>query len=76
MRLEDEYRRYAAESLKLAGKQPDNAGKSHLLLMAEAWLDLAERIARRVWKRSHSVDHPLVERVLGPDPPNAEPNAE
>jgi hypothetical protein len=72
MRLADEYRRYAAESLELAGKQPDSADKSHLLLMAEAWLELADRIARRVTKRRHSVDHPLVERVLGPNRPNAE----
>jgi hypothetical protein len=41
MRLEDEYRKYAADSLDLASKQPTSADKSRLLVMAEAWLDLA-----------------------------------
>jgi hypothetical protein len=72
MRMEDEYRRYAAASLELASKQSDNADKSHLLVMAEAWLDLADRIAQRVMQRPYSVDHPLVERVLDRDLLNAE----
>jgi hypothetical protein len=72
MSLEQEYRKNAAASLDLATKQPDNADKSRLLLMAEAWLDLADRIAKRVRKRRTTVEHPLVERVLGPDRPNAE----
>jgi hypothetical protein len=71
MGLEQEYRQHAADSLELASRQPTNADKSRLLLMAEAWLDLADRIARRI-KRRATVDHPLVEQVLGQDQPNAE----
>ncbi len=67
MSPEHKYRRYAAKSLDLAGGQPNNADKSLLLVMAEAWLDLAERIARRGRQRSHGADHPLVEKALGPD---------
>jgi len=36
--------------------------------MAEAWLDLADRIAGPLEKRRVTVDHPLVEQALGPDP--------
>lgn len=70
--MEDEYRKYAAVSLKFASKQSDNADKSHLLLMAEAWLDLADRIDRRMKNLRATVDHPLVERLLGPDQPITE----
>jgi hypothetical protein len=72
MCMEDEYRRYAAASLELASKQADNADKSHLLVMAEAWRDLADRIAQRVRQQPYSVDHPLVERVLDRDLLDAE----
>lgn len=72
MRLEDEYRRYAADLLALAGKQSSRADKSHLLRVAEAWLDLADRTAGRMKKLSATVDHPLVEQALGPDQPIVE----
>jgi hypothetical protein len=72
MSLEDQYRRHAADSLDLASRQSSSADKSRLLLMAEAWLDLADRIAKRLKKRAATVEHPLVEQVLGPDQPNAE----
>lgn len=68
MGLEEEYRKHAADSLEMASKHPDNAEKGRLLLMAEAWLDLANRIARRLKKRRATVDHPLVEQALGSDP--------
>ena len=71
MRLENEYRKHAADSLDLANRQTSSADKSRLLLMAEAWLDMADRIAKRLKRRS-SVDHPLVEKALGPDRPSAE----
>jgi hypothetical protein len=35
--------------------------------MAEAWLDLADRITQRFKKREALIEHPLVERVLGPE---------
>lgn len=69
MSLEDEYKKYAAESFKLASKQSDSADKNRLLVMAEAWLDLADRTAERIQKWRATVDHPLVERVFGPDQP-------
>ena len=65
MGLEQDYRKYAGHSLELARKQPNSADKRRLLVMAEAWLDLADRIAGRA-KRSVTVDHPLVEQALGP----------
>lgn len=43
--------------LRLASTQLDNADKSHLLLMAEAWLDLADRIILRMKMLSATVDH-------------------
>ena len=58
----DEYGQFATTSLELAEKT-SNAQKMRLLLMAEAWLDLAERTARLP---KHSVgDHPLVRQLLG-----------
>jgi hypothetical protein len=68
MSLEDDYRKHAADSLKLASKQPDSADKNRLLVMAEAWFDLADRIAGRIRKRCATVDHPLVEKILGHQP--------
>ena len=62
MSKRDEYRQFATTSLELAEKT-SNAHKMRLLLMAEAWLDLAERTAR-LPKRSVG-DHPLVRQVLG-----------
>lgn len=67
MRIEDEYRKHAADALKLASKHSDITDKSRLLVMVEAWLDLADRVARHMKKRRATVDHPLVEKVLGPD---------
>lgn len=72
MSTEDRYRKYAAYSLDLAIMQPCNADKFRLLLMAEAWLDLADRIARHKPNERHGVDHPLVEKVLGPERASAE----
>ena len=68
MSLEDDYRKHAAESLQFASNLPGNADKGRLLAMAEAWLDLADRIARRLKKRRATVDHPLVEQAMGPEP--------
>ena len=43
MSKEHEYRRYAAVTLALAQRANSNADKSRLLVMADAWLDLADR---------------------------------
>ena len=72
MKLEDEYRKHAADSLDLACKQANGADKSRLLLMTEAWLNLADRIAGRFKKRQAIMEDPMVERVLGREPPDPE----
>lgn len=72
MGLEDEYRKHAADSLDMASRQSSAADKSRLLLMAEAWLDMAERIGKRLKKGAATVEHPLIEETLGPDRRGAE----
>ena len=62
MSKRDEYRQFATTSLELAEKT-NNADKMRLLLMAEAWLDLAERTAdsqSAPWAITHWSD-----RLLG-----------
>jgi hypothetical protein len=39
----DEFRRYAAECVTLAQQMSDPADKAHMLQMAQAWRDLAEK---------------------------------
>ena len=46
MYKEGEYRDYAASLLGLAARAADNDKKRRLLLMAEAWLNLAEKVSR------------------------------
>jgi hypothetical protein len=46
MSMEFEYRRLAATCLDLAKRTAVLADKTRLLIIAEAWLDLAERVAR------------------------------
>jgi hypothetical protein len=47
MSKEDEYRDYAFTTIELAKRQPSGADKNRLLVLAEAWVDLAERAAKR-----------------------------
>lgn len=72
MNLEQEYRKNAADSLGLASKQANSVDKSRMLAMAEAWLNLADRIAGRFKKRQAIMEDPMVERVLGREPPDPE----
>jgi hypothetical protein len=70
---EDEYLTFAASTLDLARRTADQRGKSRLLAMADAWLDLSERAAKRPKHRAHSRrEHPLVRRILGSDKTEAE----
>jgi|GraSoiStandDraft_45_1057281.scaffolds.fasta_scaffold12182_4 hypothetical protein len=46
MSLEFEYRRLAAACLELSKRAAALADKTRLLTIAEAWLDLAERVTR------------------------------
>ena len=72
MSSESEYRAHAGACLKLAGKQDNNDDKARLLLMADAWLEMADRVARRARRPRQTPDHPLVKRLLGQDPSSAE----
>jgi hypothetical protein len=47
MSLEFEYRRLAAACLDLAKRAAVLTDKTRLLLIAEAWLNLADRVARK-----------------------------
>jgi hypothetical protein len=44
MSKDDEYRDYAARTMDLAQRASSSADKGRLLMMAEAWLDLADRV--------------------------------
>ena len=44
----NEYRRFAADSLESTDNAADLATKTHVLIMADAWLDLAERTTQLV----------------------------
>ncbi|HYQ06980.1 MAG TPA: hypothetical protein VER26_08365 [Xanthobacteraceae bacterium] len=48
---EDEYRQHAAALLELAARTANNTDKGRLLLISEAWLNLAEKIARLAGQR-------------------------
>ena len=56
MTKEDEYRKNAAQSVELAKRASSPVDKGHLLLLAEGWLDLADRVRRRIAKlRDHTL---------------------
>ena len=46
MTKEDEYRKYAASLFALAARAANNQDKSRLLLISEAWLNLADKVSR------------------------------
>jgi hypothetical protein len=69
----DEYRSFAAACLDLAKSTADHTDKTRLLLMAEAWLDLADRTAALIKNPLRRfVEHPLVRRALGPTLPDSD----
>jgi hypothetical protein len=71
----DDYRGFAAACLDLANGTTDRADKTRLFLMAEAWLNLADRTARLVKRPIRGIaEHPLVRRTLGPARPDAMPS--
>ena len=47
MSKQEDYRRYAAQAVKLAQGASSADAKAHLLAVAEAWVDLAD-LARRI----------------------------
>jgi hypothetical protein len=56
----DEYRRSAASMLDLAQRTDSLPDKNRLLIMAEAWLGLADRAAK-----PNAADYSLVRTRLG-----------
>jgi hypothetical protein len=82
MSLEFEYRRLAAASLDLSKRAVALADKTRLLLIAEAWFDLADRVTRKHGDANRqddgSAEHPVAKSlstsssktVAGPGPPH------
>jgi hypothetical protein len=52
MSKEEEYRKNAAETVRMASRAATTVDKGRLLAMAEAWLDLADRAHRAAWHQS------------------------
>jgi hypothetical protein len=46
MGKEDEYRQHAAEAFELAKRATDQTDRIRLLVVAEGWLDLADRCVK------------------------------
>jgi len=73
MSLESEYRCWAAASLDLAKRAAVIADKTRLLVIAEARLNLADRISRAHKRAARTAindptgEHPLVRSALGSD---------
>jgi hypothetical protein len=63
MSFENEYKRFAAASLDLTERATDLSHKVGLLIVAEAWLDLAEQTTQLV---DHKADeaHEIMEQPL------------
>ena len=74
MSKEDEYRRHAADILDLARRATSAAHKTRLLVMADAWLDLADRVHRVARRRALIVrePHPLPRTKIFRRGPEAE----
>jgi hypothetical protein len=68
---EDDYRRYAAETVDLASRANSTSDKGRLLAMAEACLDLADR-AHRLVRCRQTEGTPLLTSKLGNDRHEAE----
>jgi hypothetical protein len=57
---EDDYRRHAADTLDLAQRASSTSDKARLLMMADAWLDLAERAHKLARRQAAKILHPLL----------------
>jgi hypothetical protein len=65
----DDYRHNAAELMRLVENAQSPAEKTHLVALAEGWVELAEK-AREDNRRPRqpTILHPLIERKLGKFP--------
>ena len=62
MSKQDEYRDSAAQTFDLASRASSSDDKSHLLDLAEKWLDLADRSRQQATRALK--EHPLVKRAF------------
>ena len=62
MSKQDEYRDSAAQVFELGGARFKSNDKSHLLDLAEKWLDLADRSRQQA--TPPLTEHPLVKRAF------------
>ena len=65
MSREDDYRRSAASCFDLASKAGSLGERTRLLVMAEGWLDLINRVSRLATRQISGTDHPQVRAALG-----------
>jgi hypothetical protein len=62
----DDYRHNAAELMRLAEHAKSPAEKTHLVTLAEGWVELAEKAHKDNRRpRQPTILHPLVERKMG-----------
>ena len=64
MSKDDDYRDYAARTMDLAQRASSPADKGRLLMMAEAWLDLADRVPSAREVRKSRELHPVIRTPL------------
>ena len=73
MTKQDDYLDSAAETFDLATRTSNSADKSHLLNLAEKWLDLADRSHRQPKRAARPFgEHPLVKRAFRGTPADRE----
>jgi hypothetical protein len=62
MSKEDEYRQHAAKTFQLAKGANSTGHRTRLLVMADAWLDLADRAQNAARKHAQKIRevHPLL----------------
>ena len=72
MTKQDDYLDSAAETFDLATRTSNSADKSHLLNLAEKWLDLADRSHRQPKRAERPREHPLVKRAFRGTPADRE----
>jgi hypothetical protein len=70
MTKEVEYRKYAAALFDLATRAANNQDKGRLLVMSEAWLNLANKVSRLAGRRKTT--ERLVREILGEGRPDGE----
>jgi hypothetical protein len=73
MSSESEYRHWAADCLDLGKRAAELTDRTRLLVIAEAWLELADRIGRANRRPARQTidntvaEHPLVTNAFGSD---------